>query len=377
MAGEYSRELSVKVFAGKCRLIELGFRQGGQAGYGLRRLLLDQAGNRKCLLKAGERKSLTTDRVILIPGPDTEIEIVREIYSRYAQELQSCDTISDALNARNILTENGGRWTRAIVKNILTNLKYIGVNVSNRSSYKLNKVHVKNPPRMWVRRNDAFEPIVSAEAFRKAQETLAARNRRFSNDDMLDLLRGLWKTAGYLSNALIDKTSGMPSRAVYHQRFKGMLNAYALIGYHSARNYSFVNDNKSLQSLREEYMNALVAELESVGASVQADSAGELLTINDKFSVAYILVRCRETKHRGLRWQFRIDDSHHADITVAARMAVGNDTVLDYYLFPRGDLVGEDLDLAIKNTFLLDVYRFENLSFLKDLARQSDSEGLK
>ncbi len=32
MAGEYSRELSAKVFAGQCRLITLGFRQGGPAG---------------------------------------------------------------------------------------------------------------------------------------------------------------------------------------------------------------------------------------------------------------------------------------------------------------------------------------------------------
>jgi DNA invertase Pin-like site-specific DNA recombinase len=32
MAAEYSRELSAKVFAGKCRLIERGFRQGGRAG---------------------------------------------------------------------------------------------------------------------------------------------------------------------------------------------------------------------------------------------------------------------------------------------------------------------------------------------------------
>jgi len=31
MAGEYSRELSAKVFIGQCRLIELGFRQGGSA----------------------------------------------------------------------------------------------------------------------------------------------------------------------------------------------------------------------------------------------------------------------------------------------------------------------------------------------------------
>ncbi len=43
MAGEYSRELSVKVFRGQCRLIELGFRQGGHAGFGLRRRLVDHA----------------------------------------------------------------------------------------------------------------------------------------------------------------------------------------------------------------------------------------------------------------------------------------------------------------------------------------------
>ena len=34
MAGEYSRELSAKVFAGQCRLIGLGYRQGGSAGFG-------------------------------------------------------------------------------------------------------------------------------------------------------------------------------------------------------------------------------------------------------------------------------------------------------------------------------------------------------
>ncbi len=32
MAGEYSRELSAKVFSGQCRLIALGFRQGGPPG---------------------------------------------------------------------------------------------------------------------------------------------------------------------------------------------------------------------------------------------------------------------------------------------------------------------------------------------------------
>src|SRR6185503_1975963 len=56
MAGEYSRELSVKVFAGQCRLIELGFRQGGNAGYGLRRQLIDRNGLPKGILTRGEHK---------------------------------------------------------------------------------------------------------------------------------------------------------------------------------------------------------------------------------------------------------------------------------------------------------------------------------
>jgi hypothetical protein len=47
MAGEYSREFSVKVFAGQCRLIELGYRQGGPPGFGLRRKLIGQSGEVK------------------------------------------------------------------------------------------------------------------------------------------------------------------------------------------------------------------------------------------------------------------------------------------------------------------------------------------
>jgi hypothetical protein len=59
------------VFAGQCRLIELGYRQGGPAGYGLRRKLIDQSGSPKADLDRGEHKSLQTDRVILVPGRRT------------------------------------------------------------------------------------------------------------------------------------------------------------------------------------------------------------------------------------------------------------------------------------------------------------------
>jgi DNA invertase Pin-like site-specific DNA recombinase len=98
MAGEYSRELSVKVFAGQCRLVELGYRQGGAAGYGLRRVLIDEHGNPKGALSRGEQKSLQTDRVILVPGPDQEQDVVRRMYRMFVEDGRSEREIAETLN---------------------------------------------------------------------------------------------------------------------------------------------------------------------------------------------------------------------------------------------------------------------------------------
>ena len=105
MAGEYSRELSVKVFAGQSHLIRLGYRQGGPAGFGLRRLLVDENGVPKGELSRGEHKSITTDRVILVPGPKEEIAIVREIYRRFVDEGASETELAQMLNKSGIQTD--------------------------------------------------------------------------------------------------------------------------------------------------------------------------------------------------------------------------------------------------------------------------------
>jgi hypothetical protein len=96
MAGEYSRELSAKVFQGQCRLIELGYRQGGPASFGLRRLLLDEKGESKGELRFGEKKSIQTDRVILVPGPAEEIAVVERVYRLFLDERRTESTNSSA-----------------------------------------------------------------------------------------------------------------------------------------------------------------------------------------------------------------------------------------------------------------------------------------
>ena len=219
MAGEYSRELSAKVFAGQCRLIEIGFRQGGPAGYGLRRMLVDQNGVHKGQLARGEHKSIQTDRVILVPGAPVEIETVRWMYKAFVEEGLLEPQIADLLASREVPTEDGGKWTRGRVHQVLTNPKYVGDNVWNRMSYKLKKLRVRNSPDMWIRSNGAFEPIVDRHLFDAAQAIIQSRSRRLSDEDILERLRGLYQARGSLSGLIIDEAEDLPSSSTYRARF--------------------------------------------------------------------------------------------------------------------------------------------------------------
>jgi DNA invertase Pin-like site-specific DNA recombinase len=99
MAAEYSRELSVKVHAGACRVASLGFKQGGTAGYGLQRELVDENRcSRDVILGKGQRKHLQTDRVLVRPGPEQEQRIVAQIFREYVVHRRSQASIARLLN---------------------------------------------------------------------------------------------------------------------------------------------------------------------------------------------------------------------------------------------------------------------------------------
>jgi hypothetical protein len=68
-----------------------------------------------------------------------------------------------------VRTDLDREWTRATVHEVLTNEKYIGNNVFNRTSFKLKKIHVVNTQDMWIKKEGAFEPIVPPEMFYTAQ----------------------------------------------------------------------------------------------------------------------------------------------------------------------------------------------------------------
>lgn len=374
MAGEYSRELSSKVFKGQCRLIELGYRQGGTAGYGLRRMLINQAGEAKGALARGEQKSLQTDRVILVPGPDEEVHMVQWIYDQFTKLGRRETEIAADLNAKGLVTDMGRPWTRGTVHQVLTNEKYIGNNVYNRRSFKLKKKHVHNTPEMWVRAEGAFDAVVSPEAFFMARGIIQERVRQFSDEEMLSRLKTLMNQHATLSSHLIDSADNLPSSASYRTRFGSLLQAYQLAGFQPDRDYRYVEINRDLRALYPALVSDVMHRLDAAGATVTQDATSDLLLINGEYSATMVLSRCRQTPAGSLRWLIQIDRQLAPDITILVRMDAANEKPADYYLLPIMDIDTPRLLLCETNGAHLDTYQFDNLDYFTAMSTRRKIE---
>ncbi|WP_346286495.1 recombinase family protein [Zoogloea sp.] len=374
MAGEYSRELSTKVFLGQCRLVELGFHQGGAAGYGLRRALIDDQRNQKGLLDFRQHKSIHTDRVILVPGPEDEIQTVRRIYDCFVTKGMNEASIAEMLNNEGLLTDLGRKWTRGTVHQLLTNEKYIGNSVYNRMSFKLKQHRVRNTPDRWIRCDNAFKSIVSKEIFESAVEIIAKRSARFSNDEMLKLLDSLYSRLGVLSGLIIDEQEGMPSSSAYRSRFGGLLRAYKLINYQPNRDYRYLEINQNLRKLHPEVIEHVTNLLINLGAIVSFNTKTNLLAINNDWSVSVVIARCHRLSSGTLRWHIRFDTGLSPDITIAVRMDSTNLLIRDYYLIPRLDIGSWPSRFAEENDRIFEGYRFESLDILGELAARCPIE---
>lgn len=372
MAAAYSQDLSAKVFLGQCRLIRLGFRQGGSPGYGLRRQLLDEQRVPKAALSRGERKSLQTDRVILVPGPPEEVATVQRIYALFVSHRRGEAEIAAILNSENIATDLGRPWRRGTVHEVLTNEKYVGHNVFNRASCKLTTPRVANPPEVWVRADHAFDALIDDELFAAAQVIVAARVQHYSDQEMLNGLSALLRAKGRLSGLLIDEADGMPPSSAYLRRFGSLRRAYELVGYAPDRDYAYVEVNRRLRQLHPEIVTEVIARIGEIGGTVTVDSETDLLRINDEFTASIVVSRCEHTPAGSLRWLIRVDADLRPDITVAVRMDSENLRIHDYYLLPVIELAESSVRLCEENGVFLDAFRFDTLDYLFRMIARAD-----
>lgn len=172
MAAEYSRQLSGKVFHGCVKVSEQGYSAGGTPCYGMARELLDEHKQPIRLLKRGEHKEISNQRVRFVPLNDETTQAVHDIFTMFVQENIDLSSIAATLNDRGIPSATGALWDRDKIVRILMNETYTGARIYNKTWNRLRQGKRDNPRDDWVICRDTFPPIASREVFDKAQEKL-------------------------------------------------------------------------------------------------------------------------------------------------------------------------------------------------------------
>jgi hypothetical protein len=117
-----------------------------------------------------------------------------------------------------------------MVHKLLQSEIYIGNRIWNRTSSKLDRKRIRNPPCQWLQRKWDFAPIVDRPLFDAAQTIIRKRWRRFSKKDVLEALRRLNQKHGFLDKKLIAQNKELPSYVTLHRQFGGLNNIYKLLG---------------------------------------------------------------------------------------------------------------------------------------------------
>jgi DNA invertase Pin-like site-specific DNA recombinase len=337
MAGEFSRELGVKVLAGHKRLARLGFRQGAIPGYGLRRMLVSASGVPKQELRDGERKSIATDRVILVPGPAHEVQGVKDIYRMLVSEKLSITEIAREMNRRCVAYIGGSECSYEGVRAVLTSPKYTGCHVYGRTSMRLSTPRVKLPRSDWVLTPGAFEPLVDQSDFSEAQTILQERTFNKSDEDLLDALRALLASKGRLSRSVVRHSAEVPSPSTYVYRFGSLARAYELIGYCHPEDFGPTDLRRRTQALR----SALIARItvmfpDDVAITQPGGKWRTRLRLRNGLTVSVLIGRPIHRK-RTIRWRIEPRRLECENVTLLARLDIEQRSFLDLHVFPNID----------------------------------------
>ena len=335
MAGEFSRELSAKTFAGQKRLTLLGFKMGGEAIYGLRRMLVDA--NRIPLreLGKGEWKYLATQRVIFVPGPEHEQDTVRSVFSMYLEEDLNAEEIAQRLNQQKVARHNGYPWTKYNVGRILTDPRYAGYAVFARCSKKFRSKQKVNPRSLWIMRPNAYTPIIAPEIFDRAEKKRLSKARLCSNEQLLQQLRDHVQKNGTLSCKDINSANHLPSAETYFRRFGSLWKAYELAGL-TADEYPsmWTHPTRTGRFLRvriaEEFRAAMVA------SELPYQVEGMVYVIRGSQPFLFNVAKCLPpTKTGELRWDLYSRKGKDNMPWAIARLKPGNCELLDWALLRR------------------------------------------
>lgn len=366
MVADYSRKLSDKVFLGQKLLVGRGFRMGSQPGYGLRRMAISSDGSRKTVLEAGDRKYLATDRVILVPGPENEVQRVRWIFNEVMQRRKGPTEIARKLNELGIDYRNGKPWQGWHVERVLHNPKYAGCLVWNRTTRRLRSPQRPLARELWVVKEGASVPIIDPSIFERAQQVLP-KKQRWTDEVLLSKARSLLARQGSLTAHLITATKGMPCSATYIRRFNGLRNFYDKLDYPAdAQRFAKDQHRKPLLLLRDILVGKL-RELfgDTINIVYRPKNMRPLIRFDEETYVSVRICRCQHRESGSLRWRFFCGVRQQEHLALVCLLNKTNSKFYRYYLIPPPNVPGKSVGLRKNDPILRSGVRLNNLAHLR------------
>jgi DNA invertase Pin-like site-specific DNA recombinase len=348
-SAEYSRTLSKKVFDGAAKVARQGYRPGGPPPYGFRRLMLDENKKPDRILQPGQRKAIQNGRVVLVPGDPVQVQIVQEIFLLFVEKGFDERQIAGHLNARQVPSPGGVRWSETGVRHILTNQQYSGAVVYNKTTQRLKTKRRSNPRDEWIITPDAYDPLVEPDTFRQAQEIIDGRKRRYTREQMLLRLRALYEKYNVVTSRLIHFDKECPAPSTYATKFGGLSGAFqAMFG-------------DVLQRVRNEVFQAISRDARLV------DEHEDFIVINHDFTV--LIQPCVPIPDGySTFWAFRPDHRPVVDITLGVPLSNGGKyEILGYLALPRLMVPERWVRLSARSEGRLEMHGHSGLDLIRDL----------
>ncbi len=361
MAGEYSRELSVKVSAGQRRLASMGFWQGGFAPFGFVRQLVSQNGEPKQILNDGEWKNINTDRVVLVPGPQEAIDTIRLAFDLYTKQGKSRREIAEILNHQKRFLKRRP-WDVVMLRELFMNERYKGAYAYGRHDYRGGN-YKSQPSDRWLVREHAFPAILSEEQWAEARDRVLGETKPLVDAKMIEDLQHLWKREGRLNSTLINAAKDIPSAVAYRNHFGSLNEAYKLIDYPYPREYAYVNAIGRMRQMRKVLCDEICKKIGAAGGLAEKLAYGGVIRVNGNLKIQVTF--CTGGKWRNGRtvWTLCLGKQPTVDILIIARLHPPNQAIGDYYVIPacaqfRGVL---HVRGTRENAPFLDPYHFTTL----------------
>jgi len=370
MAGEYSRELSVKVSAGQRRLVAMGYWQGGYGPFGMRRQLVSQDGRPKQLLKLGEWKSIDTDRITLVPGPPDAVKTIRLAFDLYTKRGKNRYEIVDILNRQGRF-RGKKPWNLVMLRCLFSDPTYKG-------AYAYGKTHDKYravPRENWLICEHAFPAIVSHKQWTQAYERVLSEVRRPKDAEMLEGLRRLWKRKGRLSSNIINAAKDVPSAPAYAKHFGGINEAYKLIGYPLIRDLSWGHAVRLTRRINKTLCDEICERVREIGGSAEPMPTFGMIRLNGNITVKVALRKCW-VREEGIVWVLPLGKCSLADVLIVGRLKPPERSIMDYFVLPAlSQLHGGLRSRARQSVDYLELYHFQTLQpFIETFRRHSVTE---